>query len=249
MARWARHVLAGVREMIGATILVVDDEPKIVDIVRAYLARDGFRVVVAGDGGAALQAFRRERPALVVLDLMLPGMSGWDVCREVRRESEVPIVMLTARDDVTDTVLGLELGADDYVTKPFEPRELVARVRAHLRRAQAGRSGPDEPISLGDVSIDPLRREVTRRGEAVALTRGEFDLLHALAAQPGRIFSRSQLLGIVGSEGGGNDRAIDSHVRNVRAKLEADPKMPRLILTVVGFGYKAAARDARASGG
>ena len=134
MARWARHVLAGVREMIGATILVVDDEPKIVDIVRAYLVRDGFRVVVAGDGGAALQAFRRERPALVVLDLMLPGMSGWDVCREVRRESEVPIVMLTARDDVTDTVLGLELGADDYVTKPFEPRELVARVRALLSR-------------------------------------------------------------------------------------------------------------------
>lgn len=234
--------------MIGATILVVDDEPKIVDIVRAYLARDGFRVVVAGDGDAALQAFRRERPALVVLDLMLPGMSGWDVCREIRRESEVPIVMLTARDDVTDTVLGLELGADDYVTKPFEPRELVARVRAHLRRAQSGRSGPDDPITLGDVLIDPTRREVVRRGESISLTRAEFDLLHALASQPGRIFSRAQLLGIVGSEGGGNDRAIDSHVRNLRAKLEDDAKVPRLILTVVGFGYKSATRDAQASG-
>jgi two-component system OmpR family response regulator len=235
--------------MIGATILVVDDEPKIVDIVRAYLSRDGFRVVVAGDGASALQAFRRERPALVLLDLMLPGLSGWDVCREIRRESDVPIVMLTARDDVTDTVLGLELGADDYVTKPFEPREVVARVRAHVRRAQAGRAGPNEPIWLGEVAIDPSRREVTRRGEVIALTRGEFDLLHAIAAQPGRIFSRSQLLGIVGSEGVANDRAIDSHVRNLRAKLEVDAKMPRLILTVVGFGYKAAPRDAQSSGG
>ena len=169
--------------MIGATILVVDDEPKIVDIVRAYLARDGFRVVVAGDGAAALQAFRRERPALVVLDLMLPGMSGWDVCREVRRESEVPIVMLTARDDVTDTVLGLELGADDYVTKPFEPRELVARVRAHLRRAQAGRSGR---FDVGG-EVDRLAGAVGKASHCARSIRGEgsrprFTLDNAVAA-------------------------------------------------------------------
>ena len=235
--------------MIGATILVVDDEAKIVDIVRAYLAKDGFRVVTASDGPGAVQAFRREKPALVLLDLMLPGMSGWDVCREIRRDSEVPIIMLTARDDVTDTVLGLELGADDYVTKPFEPREVVARVRAHLRRTANQRSAREDTLTLGELVIDTGRREVTRAGETIPLTRAEFELLQTLAAQPGRIFSRSQLVSIVGaSDGGASDRVVDSHVRNLRAKIEIDAKQPRLILTVVGFGYKTPTRDILASG-
>jgi len=183
------------------------------------------------------------------LDLMLPGMSGWDVCREIRRDSEVPIIMLTARDDVTDTVLGLELGADDYVTKPFEPREVVARVRAHLRRTANQRSAREDTLTLGELVIDTGRREVTRAGETIPLTRAEFELLQTLAAQPGRIFSRSQLVSIVGaSDGGASDRVVDSHVRNLRAKIEIDPKQPRLILTVVGFGYKTPTRDILASG-
>jgi two-component system OmpR family response regulator len=176
-------------------------------------------------------------------------MSGWDVCREIRRDSEVPIIMLTARDDVTDTVLGLELGADDYVTKPFEPREVVARVRAHLRRTANQRSAREDTLTLGELVIDTGRREVTRAGETISLTRAEFELLQTLAAQPGRIFSRSQLVSIVGaSDGGASDRVVDSHVRNLRAKIEIDPKQPRLILTVVGFGYKTPTRDILASG-
>lgn len=235
--------------MIGATVLVVDDEAKIVDIVRAYLTRDGFRVVTAPDGPSAVQAFRREKPDLVILDVMLPGFSGLEVCREIRQGSDVPIIMLTARDDVTDTVLGLELGADDYVTKPFEPREIVARVRAQLRRAESGKSAKHEVLTLGGVRIDVARREVWRGADSITLTRAEFDLLHALAAQPGRIFTRSQLVGITGgSEGVGTDRTVDSHVRNLRAKLEEDAKQPRLILTVVGFGYKAGARESLSRG-
>ena len=223
-------------------ILVVDDERKIVDIVRAYLEREAFRVMTAADGREALRLFRAERPALVVLDLMLPHVSGWDVCRTIRAESSVPILLLTARDDVTDKVLGLELGADDYVTKPFEPREVVARVRAHLRRA----AGPTVPatareIRWGDVTVDTERREVMRGGAALTLTRSEFDILVTLAAHPGRVYSRLQLLEVSqGDAYEGYERTIDTHVKNLRQKLEPEPHHPRYLLTVFGVGYKAA---------
>jgi DNA-binding response OmpR family regulator len=233
-------------------MLVVDDERKIVDIVRAYLEREGYAVVTAADGQEALRAFRRERPALVVLDLMLPRVSGWDVCRAIRAESDVPIILLTARDDVTDKVLGLELGADDYVTKPFEPRELVARVRAHLRRANGSGAGRAEPaIHWGDVVVDRERREVRRGGEPIALTRSEFDIVALLAGSPGRVYTRLQLLeASQGDAYEGYERTIDSHVKNLRQKLEPDPRKPRYVLTVFGVGYKAAASpDAVAGGG
>ena len=233
----------------GSMVLVVDDERKIVDIVRAYLEKDGFRVVTAADGETALRQFRQETPALVVLDVMLPARSGWDVCREIRAHSDVPIVLLTARDDLADKVMGLELGADDYVTKPFEPRELVARVRAHLRRAAPGAAGgahggEDDPaVSWGPLVIDPARREVAcgPAGDLVTLTRSEFDLLYALASQPGRVFTRLQLLeALQGDAYEGYERTIDTHVKNLRQKIEPDPRAPRYILTVYGAGYKAA---------
>lgn len=228
--------------MPGETVLVVDDERKIVEIVRAYLEKEGMRVVTAADGRAALQQFRRERPGIIVLDVMLPDLSGWDVCRTIRQESAVPIILLTARDDVTDKVLGLELGADDYVTKPFDARELVARVRAHLRRAVSnGRPEPAARIVWGDVSINPDQREVLRAGRVVALTRSEFDLLYVLAAHPGRVYTRLQLLEATqGDAFEGYERAIDSHVQHLRQKLEPAAHTPQYVLTVYGVGYKGA---------
>ncbi|MCL7453545.1 MAG: response regulator transcription factor [Anaerolineae bacterium] len=225
--------------MSGETILVVDDEPKIVKNVRAYLEDAGFRVVVAGDGQLALTTFRHERPALVILDLGLPGMDGLDVARTLRRDSDVPLIMLTARVDETDRLIGLELGADDYITKPFSPRELVARVRAVLRRTQGDRTGAPPPLRAGEVQVDFERRQVTVTGELVELTPTEFDLLTVLARHPGRVFSRLELLDRVqGHTFDGYERTIDAHVKNLRQKLEPDPKDPRYILTVYGVGYK-----------
>jgi DNA-binding response OmpR family regulator len=220
------------------TILVVDDEPKIVDIVRAYLEREGYRVLVAYDGQEALATTRRERPDLLVLDLMLPEVSGWDVCRRLRVESPLPIIMLTARDDTTDKIVGLELGADDYVAKPFDPKELVARVRAVLRRTSGSRA-PGALLRHGDLEVDLERHEVRRGGQVVPLTPSEFALLQALAERPGRVWTRQQLLDRVqGAAFESYERAIDSHVKNLRQKLEPDPRQPRYVLTVFGVGYK-----------
>ncbi len=219
-------------------ILVVDDEKKIVEIVRAYLERDGFKVTVAYDGKAALDSARRFSPDLIVLDLMLPQISGWDVCRTLRRESNVPIIMLTARDETTDKIVGLELGADDYVTKPFGPKELISRVKAVLRRSE-GKMVSRNKLSVGDLEIDIDRRRVKRGDEAIELTQIEFDLLKTLAEQPGRVFSRMQLLDRVqGDAYEGYDRTIDSHIKNLRKKIEPDPNHPRHIITVYGVGYK-----------
>ena len=221
------------------SILIVDDEQAIVDIVRAYLEREGYRVAVANDGKAGLEMFHRESPALLVLDLMLPGLSGWDVCRAVRKESDVPIIMLTARDDVTDKIVGLELGADDYVTKPFDPKELVSRVRAVLRRSE-NKGGARRVYALGDLTMDADRRVVRRAGKPVQLTATEFDLLRAFVEAPGRVFSRLQLLDRVQGEAyEGYERTIDSHIKNLRKKIESDPEHPRYIVTVYGVGYKA----------
>jgi len=225
--------------MSGETILVVDDEPKIVKTVRAYLEEAGFRVVVAGDGRAALAAFRHDRPTLVILDLGLPGVDGLDVARTIRRESDLPIIMLTARVDETDKLIGLELGADDYVTKPFSPRELVARVRAVLRRAGGEREAPPPPVVAGEVSVDLERRRVTVAGRPVELTVTEFELLVVLARNPGRVFTRLELLDRVqGYAFEGYERTVDAHVKNLRQKIEPDARNPRYLLTVYGVGYK-----------
>ncbi|NOZ30084.1 MAG: response regulator transcription factor [Chloroflexi bacterium] len=219
-------------------ILVVDDEPKILQVVTGYLEQAGFQVVTARDGPTALSIFRHEKPDLVILDLMLPGMDGLDVCQIIRRESGVPIIMLTARAEEVDRLIGLEMGADDYVVKPFSPREVVARVRAVLRRA-AGEIAPPEILRAGDIVIDLARHTVEVAGKAVDLTPTEFDLLVALARYPGRTFTRLQLLEqIQGSAYDGYERTVDAHIKNLRAKIEPNPKQPRYIVTVYGVGYK-----------
>jgi two-component system alkaline phosphatase synthesis response regulator PhoP len=219
-------------------ILVVDDEPKIVKQARDYLENGSFRVVSAGDGTTALAMARHERPDLIVLDLNLPELDGLDVCRALRRESDVPIIMLTARVDETDRLIGLELGADDYITKPFSPRELVARVRAVLRRVQGGVHTPGL-VRVGDLEIDLHGHRVTRLGEPVRLTRTEFNLLATLAQHPGQTFTRAHLLDrLHGFAYEGFDRSIDAHIKNLRRKLEPDPVEPRYVLTVYGVGYK-----------
>jgi two-component system, OmpR family, alkaline phosphatase synthesis response regulator PhoP len=219
-------------------ILLVDDELLIVKLARDYLERSGFRVLSASDGVAALAMARQERPDLVVLDLMLPGMDGLDVCRALRRESDVPIIMLTARVEETDRLIGLELGADDYITKPFSPRELVARVRTVLRRARGSvQSAP--VLRAADLEIHLDSRLVQRGGTPVELSRIEFNLLEILAQHPGQIFSRAQLLDrLHGVSFEGYERSIDAHIKNLRRKLEPDPSEPRYVLTVYGIGYR-----------
>ena len=218
-------------------VLVVDDEPKIVQLVRDYLERAGFAVSTARDGPEALMRARQERPDLILLDLGLPELDGLEVTRRLRRDSGVPIIMLTARDDETDKVIGLELGADDYVTKPFSPRELAARVRAVLRR-HAGDAQADV-LRAGDLILDVPRIRAEVAGRVVALTATEFQLLAAMARQPGRVFTRSQLLDAIhGLAFESYERAIDAHVKNIRRKIEPDPRTPRYLLTVYGVGYR-----------
>jgi len=220
------------------TILVVEDEPGIARLVRDYLERAGFAVVLAAAAGEALAQARAQRPALVVLDLGLPDRDGLDVTRELRRFSDVPIVMLTARGDESDRIVGLELGADDYVVKPFSPKELVARVRAVLRRVE-GKAAGGETVRALDVAIDLPRRRVTVGDRRVELTATEFALLATLAREPGRVFTRGQLLDAVhGVSFESYERAIDAHVKNLRRKLEPTPGSPRYIETVHGIGYR-----------
>ncbi len=220
-------------------ILVVDDERKIVKLVKAYLEQAGFRVVTAYDGQEALTIFRHERPHLVVLDLMLPRIDGLDVARIMRRESNVPIIMLTARVEETDRLIGLELGADDYITKPFSPREVVARVRAVLRRTQGAEPAAPDIITAGDLVIDLTRHTVTRAGKPVELTPTEFNVLAVLAREPGRAFTRAQLMDLaLGETYVAYERTIDAHIKNLRAKLNDDPKHPTYIETVYGVGYR-----------
>jgi two-component system alkaline phosphatase synthesis response regulator PhoP len=219
-------------------ILVVDDEPKIVKQARDYLENSGFRVLAAGDGRTALALARHDRPDLIVLDLNLPEMDGLDVCRALRRESDVPIIMLTARVGEADRLIGLELGADDYITKPFSPRELVARVRAVLRRVRGGVHQPGL-IRAGNLEIDVHGHRAWRDGAPVDLTRTEFDLLVTLAQHPGQAFTREQLLDrLHGVAYDGYDRSVDAHVKNLRQKIEPDPSEPRYVLTVYAVGYR-----------
>lgn len=219
-------------------ILVVDDEPKIVRLAQDYLERGGFRVQAVGDGKSALTAARQSRPDLIVLDLNLPELDGLDVCRALRRESDVPIIMLTARVEETDRLIGLELGADDYIVKPFSPRELVARVRVVLRRVQSGVMQPAGLLRASDLEIDLNGHRVTLAGEAVRLTPIEFSLLAILAQHPGQTFTRAQLLDRLGMAADNFDRSVDAHIKNLRRKIEADTSDPRYILTVFGIGYQ-----------
>jgi two-component system, OmpR family, alkaline phosphatase synthesis response regulator PhoP len=220
-------------------VLVVDDEPKIVGVVRDYLVAAGFTVTTAADGPSALESARSRPPDLVVLDLGLPGLDGLDVARELQRRSSVPIIMLTARGEEVDRVLGLELGADDYLVKPFSTRELVARVRAVLRRADSSSAAERTSFTVGDVSVDRARHRVEVAGRAVDLTATEFELVAHMAGQPGRVFTRAQLLDVVhGVAVESYERAIDAHVKNIRRKLEPDPHRPRYLLTVHGVGYR-----------
>jgi DNA-binding response OmpR family regulator len=225
--------------LVTKTVLVVDDEPKIREVVHDYLVDAGFQVVEAADGAKALERIAAQPPDLVVLDLGLPGVDGLEVARVVRGRSNLPIIMLTARGEEIDRVVGLELGADDYLVKPFSPRELVARVKAVLRRVDGPAEPEDAPIVVGAVLVDRRRHVVCVEGEDVDLTATEFALVAHLAAQPGRVFTRAQLLEAVhGVADESYERAIDAHVKNVRRKLEPEPHEPRFVQTVHGVGYR-----------
>jgi DNA-binding response OmpR family regulator len=227
-----------------STILVVDDEPKIAQLARDYLEHAGFSVVLAGDGTSAVQAASVRAPDLVVLDLGLPGIDGLEVMRRIRAAGPTPIVVLSARDTELDKLLGLELGADDYVTKPFSPRELVARVRAVLRRAERS-TIPADRIAVGTLVLDVPRLRTTVDGRPIDLTATEFAILATMARDPGRVFTRAQLLDAVhGVAFEAYERAIDAHVKNIRRKLEPDPARPRYLLTVYGVGYRVAEPEA-----
>jgi DNA-binding response OmpR family regulator len=220
-------------------VLVVDDEPQIVEIVRDYLTDAGYRVSTARSGDDALRHVRSITPDLVVLDLGLPGTDGLDVARTLRQSSDVPIIMLTARTDEADRVVGLELGADDYVVKPFSPRELLARIRAVLRRSATEPMTDERPLVVGELVVDPARRRVTVGEKVLDLTATEFDLVVRMASAPGRVFTRGQLLETIhGVAVESGERAIDAHVKNIRRKIEPDPHRPQLLLTVHGVGYR-----------
>jgi len=222
--------------MTGERILVVDDEPNIVDLARMYLEKEGYRVESASDGAQALERIQAREPALIVLDLMLPEVDGFEVCRRTRASSDVPIIMLTARDEDVDKIVGLELGADDYLTKPFNPRELVARVKAILRRRDSSMRPNDKPLHVADLTIDPARREVTVGGEPIEFRAKEFDLLQAFAENKGIVLTREQLLNKVwGYDFYGETRTVDVHVAHVRKRLKGSRVS---IETVTGVGYK-----------
>lgn len=222
---------------MSGRILVVDDDTALAEMIGIVLRSDGFEPVFCEDGDAALEAFRTERPDVILLDLMLPGKSGIDICREIRAESGVPIIMLTAKSDTVDVVLGLESGADDYVPKPFKPRELIARVRARLRRS--GDSLPAS-VTVGDLDIDVTGHRVTRDGEVIPLTPLEFDVLVTLARSPGQVFTREVLLEDVwGYRHAADTRLVNVHIQRLRSKIEKDPENPEIVVTVRGVGYKA----------
>jgi DNA-binding response OmpR family regulator len=229
--------------MSGETILIVDDEPTIVEVVGLYLQREGFRVVTATDGNTALTAVEQQRPDLVVLDLMLPGLGGLEVTRRLRANGALPIIMLTARGEETDRVVGLELGADDYVTKPFSARELVARVKAVLRRSHSAAASPEPAssgvLAVGGLRLDPAARSVTIEGQPINLTVREFDLLQFLMQNPGQVFTREQLLDNVWGYTFASDMGtVTVHIRRLREKIEPDPAKPVFLQTIWGVGYK-----------
>jgi DNA-binding response OmpR family regulator len=226
---------------VGAYVLVAEDDPKQAELIRRYLEHEGHAVVVVGDGRAALEEIRHHPPDLLVLDVMMPRVDGLDVCRILRRDSDLPVLMLTARSTEDDLLLGLDLGADDYLTKPYSPRELAARIRTLLRRARPAARPADPVLRVGGLQVDPVRHEVRAGADLVSCTPGEFALLAVLAAEPGRVFTRDQLLRhLHGFDSYVTARTVDVHVMNLRRKIEADPRHPARLLTVFGVGYKLA---------
>ena len=220
------------------SVLIVDDDVKLVKLLQAYFEKDGFINYLVHDGLDALVAVREKKPDIIVLDLMLPGLDGWGVCRRIRRDSDVPIIMLTARDEESDRLVGLEIGADDYVTKPFSPKEVVARVKAILRRTHK-EMARYEPMKVGNLVIDLERHQVTQDGQPIELTPTEFKLLEILVANAGKVFSRLQIVEQTqGYTFEGYERTVDAHIKNLRRKIEVNPKVPQYIQTVYGVGYK-----------
>lgn len=220
-------------------ILIAEDDRNTSSLVATYLQKEGFSTIAAYDGVEALRLARRSDPAFVILDIMLPGMDGWDICRRIRKFSEVPILMLTAREEEIDRVMGLSIGADDYVVKPFSPRELVERVKAILRRVESRPQITDRILAHKDLMLDPVKLKVTLDGRNLNLTSLEYKLLHALMATPGKVFSRDELLDRFYQQGETVvDRVIDVHIGKLRQKIESDPANPRMIITVRGFGYR-----------
>ncbi len=229
----------GGRVAAAAPILIVEDDPNILELVRKYLTAEGFETLSAQDGLRGLELARSCRPMLVVLDVMLPGMDGWEICRELRKVSDVPIIMLTAREEETDRIVGFSLGADDYVVKPFSPRELVERVKAILRRTGQRAAAAAGGLQHGPLTLEPEKHKLTLNGNPVTLTPTEFKLLHALMSAPGRVFSRDDLLSRLYDHGDAViDRVVDVHIGHLRRKIEADPAHPRFIQTVHGVGYR-----------
>jgi len=239
------NVGARIRADGDRRLLMIDDDEKLVALTREYLESHGFELAVAHDGKSGVEAALSTEPALIILDLMLPGIDGLEVCRRVRQSSRVPILMLTAKGDETDRIVGLELGADDYLPKPFNARELLARIRAILRRSEGGSSDADPAVlRAGPLVLDSGSRVVTVNGREIDMTTAEFDLLHALVANAGRVLSREQLLRQVHGEGwAAYDRSIDVHISRIRQKIEEDPKRPVLLKTVRGAGYQLAQSD------
>jgi DNA-binding response OmpR family regulator len=222
-------------------VLVIEDDPRTTELIATYLRQEGFWPLTAENGRRGLDMIRAQRPILVILDIMLPGMDGWDVCREMRRFCDIPVIMLTARGDEVDRISGLTLGADDYVVKPFSPRELMARVRAVLRRSQPPRdSAAEATLTCGDLVLDPVKKRVLRRGRTLSLTPHEYALLHRLMAAPGRVFSRDELIESLYPQGETHvvDRVVDVHIGKLRQKIETDPANPFFIFTVRGMGYR-----------
>ena len=225
--------------MEKVTILVIEDEAKIADLIKIYLEREGYLAFIVSDGNQALDAFKEHQPDLVILDLMLPGLDGLEVCRLIRQISTVPVLILTAKDEETDKIIGLSIGADDYITKPFSPKELVARVKAHLRRAKYWHLTKEEILGDERLKINTGTRQVWLNGTEIKLTALEFDLLSTLMSSPGRVFTREQLLDLVwGVNYVGDPRVVDVHIGNIRKKVEKDPSSPQLIKTVRDVGYK-----------
>lgn len=231
---------------VAKRILVAEDDPHISSLVKAYLEREGFSVLIAADGEEALRLAKKEQPAIIVLDLMLPEVDGWEVCRRLREKSEVPILILSARGEEVDRLVGFGIGADDYVVKPFSPRELTERVKAILRRTRSGRDQNSAPLEIHGLLLDPKKRKVTLRGEALALTETEFRLLHLLMNHPGHVFSRSALLDHLNPRGEMVvERTVDVHVGNLRQKLGESSRQPGYIETVRGVGYRFTEDEAR----
>lgn len=232
--------MQGVLRVAVPKVLVVDDDRRVLDLLATYLKKSGYQPITSTDGETGLMEYRRQRPDLVILDVMMPGMDGWAVCRQIRQESSTPVIMLTAKGEEVDKVLGLELGADDYVTKPFSPRELIARVKAVLRRAKSGnRMRENTRLEWPGLTIDPVSREVKVGGNPVKLAPKEFDLLLYMARHPGQVFTREQLYDSVwGYDYYGGVRTVDVHITRLRNKIEAEPRQPRYLITVWGVGYK-----------